>query len=258
MTQTTLLTVLIATTFVIALTPQILAQETNSDVSIWKSPGDGGPTTSLPDGIFPIGGSGQIAGNFAVDTYDKKDTAIQIGLRAQERFVGPIDPIGNVYLAPIGESPAGFPLWNFDFSIDSGTSYLGEQLGKDLTALDLEDFTVVLDISDSEGNTYALDFDLDDTNANPFGPIILSQNSWNLGFGFITIPVDSDSYDITLTVSNDKGKTLSESEITVVVTDQVPEDGKIDICHKGKKTINVSVNAITAHLNHGDSIGPCD
>ena len=253
MTRTTLLTVLIATTFAIALTPQILAQEVNSDVSIWDS--------SVPIdpfmGIFPIGGGGQIAGNFAVDTVTKKDTAIQVGLRAQERFVGPIEPIGNVYLAPIGESPVGFPLWNFDFSIDSGTSYLGEQLGKDLTALNLEYYTVVLDINDSEGNTYTLDFDLDES-TNPLGPITLSQFSWNVGFSFITIPVDSDAYDITLTVSNDKGETLAESEIIVVVTDQVPQDGKIDICHKGKNTINVSVNAVAAHLNHGDSIGPCD
>ena len=251
MTQTTLLTILIATTFAIALAPQIMAQDENTDVSIWKSPGDGGPTISFPDGIFPIGGSGQIAGNFAVDTYETEDNAIQVGLRAQDRFLGPIEPIGNVYFASPGESSPGLATWNFDWSLDAGTTYLETQLGEELTALNLEDFTVILEIIDNDGNTFALDFG---DFPNPAGPIVLSQSSQNVGFAFIGLPIDSVVYDITLTVS-DEDETLSESDITVVVTD---EDGKIDICHKAKKTINVSVNAITAHLNHGDSVGACD
>ena len=32
---------------------------------------------------------------------------------------------------------------------------------------------------------------------------------------------------------------------------------KITICHKGKNTITVSVNAWPAHLRHGDTEGPC-
>ncbi len=250
MTQTTLLTILIATTLVIALTPQIMAQEENTDVSVW----DSSVLTDFFAGIFPIGGSGQIAGNFAVDTYDKKDTVIQVGLRAQDRFIGPIEPIGNVYFAATGESTPGLATWNFDWSLDFGTSFLEAQLGEDLTTLNLEDFTVILEIEDTSGNTFALDFG---DFPNPVGPIVLSQSSQNIGFGFIGLPLDSAAYDISLSVSNDKGKTLAESDITVVVTDEVPEDGKIDICHKGKKTINVSVNAITAHLKHGDTLGSC-
>ena len=37
---------------------------------------------------------------------------------------------------------------------------------------------------------------------------------------------------------------------------------KVDICHNEssseKKTINVSINAITAHLSHGDFVGTCE
>ena len=32
---------------------------------------------------------------------------------------------------------------------------------------------------------------------------------------------------------------------------------KVDVCHKGKKTINISRNALDAHLAHGDSEGAC-
>ena len=240
----------IAGMFVVVLTPQIASaqKELNSDVSVW----DSSVPIDVSAGIFPIGGSGQIAGNFAVDTFTKKDTAIQVALRAQERFVGPIEPIGNVYFVPVGESPPGFPLWNFDWSLDFGTEFLETQLGKDLTSLNMEDFTVILEIEDLEGNIFTLDFG---DFSNLIGPIVLSQSSQNIGFGFITIPIDSKAYDIILTVS-DKGK-IAESKITVIVTDETPVDGKVDICHKGKNTINVSVNAVQAHLKHGDTVGPC-
>ena len=34
-------------------------------------------------------------------------------------------------------------------------------------------------------------------------------------------------------------------------------DKKITICHKDSETISISVNALQAHLDHGDKIGPC-
>ncbi len=33
---------------------------------------------------------------------------------------------------------------------------------------------------------------------------------------------------------------------------------KVTLCHKGRKTLTVSVNALPAHLAHGDTIGACD
>jgi len=224
----------------------------DTDVSVW----DSSVPADSASGIFPVGGSGQVAGNFNVDTKDKKDTAIQVGLRAQERFFGPVVPYGDVYIVPTGES-GGLPLWNFDFSIDSGTTYLATQLGKDLTPLNLENYNVVLEIKDAEKNTVSLDFDLGGAFANLYGPIILSQNSWNIGFGFIGIPVDSEAYDLSLTVSENNGHKVAQSKITVLVTDEVPEDGKLNICHKGM-TQAVSINSVAKHIQkHGDTIGPC-
>jgi len=37
-----------------------------------------------------------------------------------------------------------------------------------------------------------------------------------------------------------------------------PQPEKVDICHKGKKTINISSNAVPAHLAHGDMLGACE
>jgi len=33
---------------------------------------------------------------------------------------------------------------------------------------------------------------------------------------------------------------------------------KVDVCHKNKTTINISLNALPAHLNHGDTVGACE
>jgi hypothetical protein len=38
----------------------------------------------------------------------------------------------------------------------------------------------------------------------------------------------------------------------------VPADGKVTLCHKGKKTHSVGASAVAAHLAHGDSLGSCD
>ncbi len=35
------------------------------------------------------------------------------------------------------------------------------------------------------------------------------------------------------------------------------DNEKVFVCHKGKKTISISENALPAHLKHGDSIGEC-
>lgn len=33
--------------------------------------------------------------------------------------------------------------------------------------------------------------------------------------------------------------------------------GTTVVCHKGKKTLNLPQEAVRAHLDHGDRLGPC-
>ena len=56
------------------------------------------------------------------------------------------------------------------------------------------------------------------------------------------------------------GKTNSDGSDFIDHFTITPVDNpiKVDICHKGKKTISVSSNAIPAHIAHGDTIGPCE
>ena len=40
-------------------------------------------------------------------------------------------------------------------------------------------------------------------------------------------------------------------------TTTVVDAKKTDVCHKGRRTIRISLNAVPAHLRHGDLVGPC-
>ncbi len=69
----------------------------------------------------------------------------------------------------------------------------------------------------------------------------------------------TDSFTYTI---SDGVNTSNSAMITVVVTsvdDESDEehDDKVNICHKDKKTISISENAIPAHLKHGDVLGVC-
>jgi len=72
-----------------------------------------------PDnGIFPIGGAGQINGEFTV----AERNGIQIGLRAQERFVGPLVAVPNqnnkVGLYEAASGGGATATWNYDWHVD--------------------------------------------------------------------------------------------------------------------------------------------
>src|SRR5262245_31522872 len=65
-------------------------------------------------------GTGTSNGHFAVDT---EANGVELGLRASIRGPagGPITPTGNVYFAPVGSTPPGRALWNFEFSVNTGS-----------------------------------------------------------------------------------------------------------------------------------------
>lgn len=82
------------------------------------SPWDSTVPFDLVNGIFPIGGDGQVNGEFTIAERD----GIQIALRAQDRFVGPI-PVqlrGNKgrYQAAAGFSTGNAATWNYDWHVD--------------------------------------------------------------------------------------------------------------------------------------------
>lgn len=107
----------------------------SSSVSTWTSGSPVGP------GLIPIGGAGQVNGNFVVTS----DLGLEIGLRAQHRFLQGVDPLPNtddgtkgIYFAPIGTSPppAGAATWNYDIHIDLRGA-TGLAAGTDLDDYDL-------------------------------------------------------------------------------------------------------------------------
>jgi len=69
----------------------------------------------------------------------------------------------------------------------------------------------------------------------------------------------TDSFTYTI---SDGVHTSNSAMVTVIVT-SIDDDSdeehndKVNICHKDKKTISVSENAIPAHLKHGDVLGVC-
>lgn len=105
------------------------------DVSVWDSTV---PVDAVA-GIFPIGGNGQINGEFTV----AERLGIEIGLRAQKRFVGPLaatpsmNRMVGIYEAVTGVSDtSGRATWNYDWHVDLRNA-LGVAAGTTLADYDL-------------------------------------------------------------------------------------------------------------------------
>ena len=114
-------------------------------------------------------GSGTSNGHFTVDT---EDNGVELGLRASLRFIGPITPTGNLYIAPVGSTPPGRALWNFEFSVNPG-SLAGTHSLLTITG---------------PGGSLAFNPIIIGDNTPIGGP--LYQNSENLGFAFLGGPIN--------------------------------------------------------------------
>ncbi|HSB83410.1 MAG TPA: cadherin-like domain-containing protein [Nitrosarchaeum sp.] len=68
--------------------------------------------------------------------------------------------------------------------------------------------------------------------------------------------VDSFTYTVSDGLLADNA-TVFVTVNSVNDTDDNSNGGKVNICHKDKNTISVSINAISAHLKHGDILGTC-
>lgn len=215
-----------------------------ADASIWDST----VATNVPAGIFPIGGAGQINGEFEMDTVTSvagvTGNALQIGLRAQERFQGPtLERMGNMYFVDPGESDPGVALWNYDFHLDFGTleadnlnaddDSLEKQLGDTLSPLNMRDFEVIfeLDTNPSAAVSYVatnLNSFLTGLGLPPSNPVVLFQTSQNMAFSVFgggNPPFDPNAagiYDFRLTVNSTTGQ-VAQTHIQVKVGQLVPE-----------------------------------
>lgn len=230
------------------ITSTALADESfGVDASVWDS---GVPATETQ---IPVGGSGQLNGAFILDTVDLGDSAIQIGIRAQERFVGPsLDRVGNVFFAPSGNS-SGLALWNYDFHFDFGSTNaettvgesLEETLGKTLTPLNMRDFTVkfFLDIDPTLATDYVeTDLNMD---ADPDSDIRLLQQSWNvifelLGGGPMVFDPDADGiYDFRMEIRDpNSDELIARTGMTVVTSSSPMVQSTADLAMSVTESVN--------------------
>jgi hypothetical protein len=148
-------------------------------------------------------GTGTSNGHFTVDT---EANGVELGLRASLRFIGPITPTGNLYSAPVGSTPPGRALWNFEFSVNTGSLLNTHSL-----------LTIT-----GPGGTFAFDPTLIWDNTPGGGP--LYQNSENLGFsifpGLNFNPNASGIYTFDLKLFSASDELLGDVSIQV---NAVPE-----------------------------------
>jgi hypothetical protein len=170
-------------------------------------------TNLAPPGYY--NGTGGANGHFTVDT----ENGVEAGLRAELRTIGAITPTGNVYVAPTGTDSGGRALWNFNYSVNPGTTLgtwatiLITNLANGLTASILDN--AITRLPGLLG---------DATNGNGY------QNSENLNFPFLKTPLlfdpnANDTYKIDLTVFGEAGRLASVEAFVQVGTgvSAVPE-----------------------------------
>lgn len=173
-----------------------------TDASIW----DSGVASNSTAGIYPIGGSGQINGEFTV----AERNGIQIGMRIQQRFQGTYEASGNrigTYESETGFSSGTRAVWNYDWHVD-----LRGAEGR-LADKTLGDYHLILETNIAE-NLFGADVPLDLTFGS-LGNGVLYQGSWNPDFGNSTFDVTIEgTYYFRLLLTP---KTFNGAPLAVVV-----------------------------------------
>lgn len=188
--------------------------QTNANVSEWSS-----STVAIPDVVYPIGGSGQVNGGFAVCN----GAGVQLGLRIDGRTDGPITPSGTDYTAPQGTGIGNNALWNYSGHIDFGYIYSDggtppNQLGEVTLTLQLDCNPFTDEVDGPTINSTGL---IPETVLADTAEFI--QFSDNLGFpgrctafGGFDAAADGD-YEFTLTVTDSSGAVLAQTSATAIV-----------------------------------------
>lgn len=143
---------------------------------------------------------------------------------------------------------------------------------RDLDMTGYSDGTVTQDIVTESGKVYTMTFWMagNPAGGNPIKSMTVSADSTSETFTFDTTDKTftdmgwvqntlifiADDANTTLTFTSN-GDTFYGPTLDNVSVEEY-SDKKIDVCHKDKKTINISVNAVPAHIAHGDTLGPCE
>jgi hypothetical protein len=145
---------------------------------------------------------------------------LQLGLEAIQRFIGPIIPTGNDYAVPTGVS-GGDALWDFAFSVNTGTDPLSQYLYNigivDLNTGKSVNFSPTLLPDNAQVGADACANNHSGCAYN--GANDGMQNAENLSFSFLSAPLSFDPnahdvYQITLSaipvsgVNNDPAVTI--------------------------------------------------
>ncbi len=182
------------------------------------------PKVTGDGAIIPIGGSGQVNGNFVT----AERNGIQIGIRATERFVGNLPPVVvdnkigfySALTGTSGLSTLGRAKWNDDLHIDLRGAF---GVAKNTT---LTDYDLVLETNISPTNIIfglpvPLDIKLFATLANGGNDsVALYQTSLNPKFGnpaFNALVPGVYTFRLVLTPKTFNGPPLA-AEMSVVVT----------------------------------------
>jgi hypothetical protein len=191
----------------------------------------GTPSTSDDEMFF---GDGNKPTNYNIVVDEKAD--IELGLKIHYRTGDDIEPTsvdadgtahydvpaGTQVIDPDHNVSTAAPnraAWNFDFSVNTG-------IDGSTNTLDQFDFKIVITSGDGEVGVFDMQHLAD--GITPWGTLAggfadedgtdpqLSQNSVNLGFGFMTAIFGADAlnagetYDITLQAFDDKGKIIAQ------------------------------------------------
>jgi hypothetical protein len=178
------------------------------NASTWESGVPQGP------GLIPIEGSGQVNGGFTLCVDD--EVGVQIGIRAQLRYKGPIHPVPDskgkegIYTVPLGADENGEALWNYDVHVDLRPD-AQDPLG---------DYELIFDSDIWDGKDRACDMKLPiDLAEYVPGDTLLVQESWNPVFCNPDFdPTKKDTYEIDLELKEkkDSGKTKLKCKIEII------------------------------------------
>jgi hypothetical protein len=173
--------------------------------------------------IIPIGGAGQLNGNF---TIVDSDNGAQIGLRASDRTDGLLPSATGknkgTYLASTGFDGAtnNRAEWNYDWHLDlrgTGTSLKDYKLTLEQT------FVPKLNITGLAAVAGPIDLSFPDLLGNLLDNVLLYQNSWNPLFFNDIFDVDVEgTYNLKLTLAPNDGGPPLIARIKVIVEDPIP------------------------------------